>query len=219
MRTLLVMPHMDDEVISCGGLIQHRLAQGAAVHVLCVYGRVYDFGREDAAASEAVDFLQAQKVLGYHHYQLGNGTRMLRGGEPGQIGFFEPLEIVEEILHRLQPDEVVGPSRHDLNQEHRMLSHVLEIALRPVNRGKADRILEFHALDGQLRQPNYFLGLTEPQIRIKSEAMEQYRRERRTGASPRSLENMVAQARVWGAACGLEYAEAYSLIQSLERAF
>lgn len=218
MRTLLVMPHMDDEVISCGGLIQRRLAQGAEVHVLCVYGRVYDFGREDGAASEALDFLEAKKVLGFHHHQLGNGTTLVRGGEPGQVGYFEPLEIVEEILRQLQPDEVVGPSRHDLNQEHRMLSHVLEIALRPVNRGNADRILEFHALDGQLRQPNFFLGLTEQQLQKKSMAIQQYRRERRTGASPRSAENVIAQARVWGAACGQEYAEAYTLIHGLERA-
>ncbi len=218
MRTLLVMPHMDDEVISCGGLIQQRLAQGADVYVLCVYGRVYDFGREDGAASEALDFLEAKKVLGFHHHQLGTGTEMLRGGEPGQVGFFRPLEIVEEILARLQPDEVVGPSRLDLNQEHRVLSHVLEIALRPVNRGNVDRVLEFHALDGQLRQPNYFLCLTEQQLVVKSLAIERYRRERRTGASPRSVENVMAQARVWGAACGQEFAEAYTLIQGRERA-
>ena len=41
-------------------------------------------------------------------------------------------------------------------------------------------------------------------------------REQRTGSSPRAPANVVAQARVWGACCGCEFAEAYTLIHGAE---
>ena len=218
MRTLLVLPHMDDEAISCGGLIQRRLAEGAEVTVLCVYGRVYDFGRLDGSSGEGHDFSAAQKILGYQHAQIGNGKTLLRGGEPQIVGFFPPLELVEQVIARVRPAEIIGPSRQDINQEHRMLADVLEIALRPLNRHGVARVLEFHALDGTLRRPNYYLGLTQRQLDTKIAAIQAYRREQRTGSSPRAPANVAAQARVWGACCGCEFAEAYTLIHGAEPA-
>ena len=205
MKTLLIMPHMDDEAISCGGLIQQRLKAGGDVYVLAVYGRSYDYGREDGTSQEASDFKKVKAILGY---QL-QGSRQLKEGEPGGTGFYKALGTIERTLMNFQPDEVVGPGATDLNQDHRHLSHVMDIAMRPINQGRGIRRLEFIALDGVSQAPDYYIPMSSAMLQLKQDAIAAYSREARTGTSPRSPENITAQARVWGAASGFEFAEAY----------
>src|SRR5690348_3410959 len=114
MRTLIVLPHCDDESISCGGLIQRRL-QEAEVFLFVVYGRVYQYGYvsvNQSAVEEKADFDSACAVLGV---PLCN-TRFLnfKEGEPAQVGYYKVLQHVEEILEKWRPDEVVGPANSDL---------------------------------------------------------------------------------------------------------
>ncbi len=205
MKTLLVMPHLDDEAISCGGLIQQRLRQGWTVRCAFIFGRVYDYGRTDGTMQETDDAIKAQQILGYTQASRAN----LQEGEPGTVGFYKVLEQVEAALEAYQPTEVVGPSSFDMNQDHRHLAHALDIALRPINQGKMIQRLEFLALDGTTQEPNYFIPLTEDMLQLKQDAIAAYSREARGGTSPRSPTNVRAQAQVWGAKCGHELAEAY----------
>jgi LmbE family N-acetylglucosaminyl deacetylase len=207
MNTLVIAAHMDDEAISCGGLLAKRVAAGGKVGVLAVYGRVYDYGRHDGTDEEEVDFFAAKKVLGYRHHWLGE----LREGEPHTVGFYKVLELVEGALASFKPDEVVIPSASDLNQDHRHLNHVCQIALRAINLRSVTRVLEFAALDGRVRASTYYVALKRSELDVKVNAINCYRRERRGLPSPRAPENVEAQARVLGAASGTEFAEAYVL--------
>lgn len=207
MRTLIIAPHMDDEAISCGGLIQQRIKQGWEVKVIYVYGRVYDYGNEDGSAQEHEDFRKSVELLGVHRYS--HPAIPLQEGEPGSSGFYPALQFVEDQMSQWKPHEVVGPSSGDLNQDHRHLSHVIDIALRPINQGNVIRQLEFIALDGTTQAPNYYIPLSGDMLQLKQDAIAAYSREARTGTSPRSPENLLAQARIWGAASGFPFAEAY----------
>lgn len=209
MRTLFVLPHLDDESISCGGLIQNRVKEfgSESVGVMVLFGRVYDYGRDTDDDEEEKDFFAAKRVLGYRHSWLAS----LQEGEPTQVGYYKQLEVVEGGLKAFHPTEVIIPASDDLNQDHRHLHHVCQIALRPYNIGSVRRVLEFIALDGRVRSPNYFVQLTAQELSTKIQAIGTYRREARTGSSPRSPQNVEAQARIWGACIGAEFAEAYRL--------
>jgi LmbE family N-acetylglucosaminyl deacetylase len=209
MKTFVIAPHLDDEAISCGGLIQARIAAGGTVYVLAIYGRKYDYGMEDqraADAAETEDFLHSCAILGCTGCYV-----LLPEGEPHQVGYYKVLFEIERALKGFDPDEVICPAHDDLNQDHRFLHHVVGIALRPVNLGSVSRVLEFFALDGSVRQPNYFVPLTSNQGHTKLDAIAAYRREARGGTSPRAPTNVMAQMQVWGAACGSPLAEAYRL--------
>lgn len=208
MKTLVIVPHLDDEALSCGALIHRRVAaQAGLVMVLAVYGRVYDYGRINHDSEELSDFYEAKKVLGYQYHE----ALMLPEGEPAQVGYYKTLEAVEKALGWFHPDEVVVPSPLDLNQDHRFLSEVMRIALRPANLFDVRRVLEFRAFDSQLSEPNYFVPFQDETMAVKMAAIAKYRREARAGNHPRSPENIDAFHRVCGSKCGAKYAEAYTV--------
>ncbi len=214
MRTLIIAPHADDESISCGGLIQKRLQDGHQVYILVVHGRVYDYGKQSVEMTreeEEDDFRSAKEILGVRLSQCLN----LIEGEPSQLGYYKALQPIEYVMQNFDPHEIIVPGAAHLNQDHRFLSHVLGIALRPVNLRNVNRVLEFLPLDGTVQTPNHFIGITQEQMEHKLEAIAAYRRESRV-SGPRAEQNVMAQAMVWGAMSGHALAEAYRTVFSRE---
>lgn len=215
-RLLVIAPHMDDEALSCGGLILTRLQYSkATVKVLTLSGRVYDYGREseeDSFTREYADYQKALEILGVDNFETLN----LKEGEPAEVGFYSVLESIEKNLKTFNPTEVVIPSASDLNQDHRHYNHVCRIALRPANLGAVSRIMESYSFDSEGGDHNYFISMNRKMLDTKLKAIWQYERERRGGHHPRAVQNMKAHHRVMGARVGVEFAEAYSLIMNKE---
>ena len=214
-KTLIIVAHQDDEALSCGCLIVDRVLRGHEVHVLTVYGRVYDYGRVSVDSSvdeQTVAFDEAKSILGYHHAQTGN----LKEGEPGQVGYYQALELIESSLKGFTPSEIVIPSFHDLNQDHVFLNHACRIALRAGNlpRGPV-RVLEAFAFDRTTTHPNWFLSHSDKTLERKLDAVAAYKTEVRPYPHPRSAIKIRAQHEVWGGMCGTALAEGYKLV--LER--
>ncbi|ATS92320.1 PIG-L family deacetylase [Stenotrophomonas phage vB_SmaS_DLP_5] len=205
MKSLVIVPHMDDEVLSCGGLIQNR----TEVRVLVVYGRHYPelSGQElwDKQAEQIQHFNAACGMLKVESVVFLN----MPEGEPHQVGYYRVLEQLESRLKSFQPEEVVFPGEFDQNQDHVMLNHVGRILMRPGNLGNVKRVLKSIAHDSILTQPTYFVPMNSNQMKNKLNAMRCYEDEVRENPHPRSLDNIEALARVHGSKCGHEFAEGY----------
>ena len=207
MKSLIVVAHMDDEALSCGGLI----ARSEEAHVVVVYGRKYvgesASQNEESLIAERDDFYQSLLTLGCTRCTL----LMLEEGEPHRVGYYAVLEKIEEVLRQTDFDEVVLPSELDMNQDHRMLADVMKIVCRPANLGTVKRVLKSLAHDSKMVTPQYFVPMTQEEMDRKIDAIGCYRREARSKAHPRSPENIVAMARIHGSKCGHEYAEGYEV--------
>lgn len=207
MKTLVVVAHLDDESLSCGGL----LSRCEDPFVLVVYGRKYVgesvSDNERSMSAELNDFLNALKVLDVKNYRWLN----LPEGEPHQTGYYQVLEEVERLLLKHKFDEIVFPSEHDLNQDHRMLSDIMKIVCRPGNLGSVRRVLKSLSHDSMMVSPQYFVPLSKADIDRKLEAVSCYKREARDVPHPRCLENILALARIHGSKCGHEFAEGYEV--------
>jgi LmbE family N-acetylglucosaminyl deacetylase len=216
MKTLVIATHQDDESLSCGCLIYSRVIGGHQVKVLSIYGRVYDYGRQNTDSTfelECSDFRRAQQILGFQTYECHN----LNEGEPSQVGYYKVLEIIEKELKAFEPDEVIVPSFHDLNQDHVFLNHACRIALRAGNLPfKPFRVLEAFAFDRKSTHPNWFLSHSQKAMGIKIEAVNSYRREAREYPHVRSPLKIRAQHEVWGGMAGVGLAEGYNLLMFRE---
>lgn len=214
MRTLVIVPHMDDESISCGALIRKRLCDRGLVYVLTLMGRKYNYGEGEQYENEQVEAFDAAANL------LRSGTsgvlhaehHLFEEGEPGTVGYYALLKEIEGVLARVLPHEVLVPSPDDLNQDHRHVADVCRIALRPANLRDVRRILRWHGVDGPLPNANALLPMDEGQLQRKLRAVSCYDMEMRDGCHPRSIENMIARSRVLGSQVGVEFAEPYTLL-------
>jgi LmbE family N-acetylglucosaminyl deacetylase len=206
---------MDDESINTGALIAKRTRHGEQVRVLVLHGRAYDYGRVSTDKSkntmnqEYVDFATACTTLGVSANDLI--VCNLQEGEPGKVGYYRILEVIERELAEFKPDEVIIPAADDLNQDHRHDHHCCQIALRTCNRKGIQRIMAALAPEGELRQPTHIEVVSSDDVTKKCDAIMAYRNERRDAPHVRSRETIKSMAVVVGAQAGEHYGEGYQI--------
>lgn len=216
-KILVIAPHMDDEVLGCGGTIAKHVARGDEVTVCIVCNRAYhrqynlaDIELEKQAAKKA------QSILGYQELIF-----LDQPDERLYIHLQEALNEVEKVTHTLSPNIVYTCFTGDLHQDHRVVAHISNIVLRPHAVQGARRILAYEVPSGTEAvfsgttisfQPTVFNDI-EKQLNQKIEAMQAYQRESRLFPHPRSPELLKARAYTRGVQGGLIAAEAFMLLR------
>jgi LmbE family N-acetylglucosaminyl deacetylase len=210
MRTAFILPHTDDEALSCGGLIQRLAEAEEEMTFLFVYGRKTTLG--PLQAKEAWDCTKASlNLLGVD--PAGAELCMLPEGEPGETGYYTALENVEDTLDVFKPSRVVIPGPSDLNQDHRFLNEVCKIALRPHVLNDVQQVLEFVGLDiMDAPKVNYGLEVHEGHLKLQEAAMACYPTEVRYAPHPRSAKMLRAQRQYYGSRYAVDFAEPYNVI-------
>ena len=137
--TLVLVAHLDDEALNCGGLIQKRVRQNHVVHVLRLYARKYNYvdATPEMWATQLSYARAAKKVLGYStlmHLDLPEG-------DPQITGYAKTLRQIEQAVANVCPTHYLVPHSLDLNQDHRHLADVCEISLRPAVRATVQNVL------------------------------------------------------------------------------
>ncbi len=153
-KVLCLGAHCDDIEIGCGGTILRWLAEQPALEV---YWVVFSSDRE--RRKEAIRSSDA----------FLRGVRKKKVCVEGfRNGFFpyvgtEIKEYFEDLKTRFSPDIVLTHYRHDLHQDHRLLSELTW------NTFRQHLILEYEIpkYDGDLGQPNLFVHLDEQLCRRK----------------------------------------------------
>lgn len=114
-RVLVLAPHIDDEVIGCGGTaIKHRQAGD---RLWCLYLA----GCTDERVQEAE---RARAIIGFHRLIFwGYQTRTLRDHP-------EAAETLAELLREYRPDLIYVPFFLERHHDHVATNHLLILALR-----------------------------------------------------------------------------------------
>jgi LmbE family N-acetylglucosaminyl deacetylase len=155
LRLLCVGAHSDDIELGCGGTILRLLAERPDVEVQWVV--VGSSGERDAEAlASARQFLAAASKKEIVVENFKNSFFPYRGEAIKQ--FFEELKASGSA-----PDVVFTHYRHDLHQDHRVVSELTW------NTYRNHLILEYEILkyDGDLGSPNFFVHLDEDVCRRK----------------------------------------------------
>lgn len=218
-RVLVISPHMDDEVLGCGGTIARHADQGDVVTVCVVcnraYKREYD---DDAIQAEKQNAFAAKAILGYHELLF-----LDLPDEQLYAHFQALLTSIEPVVQQVCPEVAYLPHAGDLHQDHRTVAHAANIALRSISASFVRRILAYEIPSSTDQvfpgsapafAPNVYLDITN-HLERKLAAMAAYQRESRPFPHPRSPEMQRAHAQRRGAQCGAEAAEAYMLLREL----
>ena len=217
MKVLVIAPHMDDEVLGCGGTIVRHVDVGHHVTVCIVANRAYDhkyipklIDREKASCQKAQEILCYQGLifLDLPDEQLDHS----------QIDIITPLE---KVLSDCKPDSVYIPHRGDLHQDHRAVFEAVRVICRPLSQHcpATLRVFEVPSSTDQVPvksewpfHPNFYVNI-ESSLDRKIKAMECYSEEIRDFPHPRSSKGLRIYAQKRGMEIGMKAAETFIILR------
>ena len=217
MKVLVIAPHMDDEVLGCGGTIARHVESGDNVFVCFIAHRVYNHQFNDERNEvEKKHANRAKEVLNYKESVfLGLNDERL------DACIQDIIIPLEGYIYKIKPDIVYSPFYGDNNQDHRAVFDAVRIVIRP---SAADFVKRFFVyeipssteqsppLNKEAFLPNYYVDVSE-YIDFKIEAFLCYETEKRIYPHPRSEEALKVLAQKRGVEIGFKYAEAFMIMR------
>lgn len=219
-RILIIAPHLDDEVLGCGGSASALAAEGCEVRVMFIAHRVYNHEYcEQQMETELRHMEAARKILG-----IGESVFFDQPDEQLYRYLREIIIRMEEYVQEWKPDTVYSPFYNDNNQDHRTVADAVRVVLRPAAVPFVRRWLMYETpssteqsppYPGQGFQPNVYFSLTEEVMKTKTDALQKYETEQRKYPHARSPEALRALAMKRGIESGRELAEAFMLMRQI----
>jgi LmbE family N-acetylglucosaminyl deacetylase len=218
MKTLIIAPHSDDEILGCGGTIAKYASRGDLVSV-CYVTKAYlpDWSSEYIQRKET-EIKQSNAIIGISkRYDLNYPTVMLDTIPQKDIN-----TSLSEVIAEVCPDCIFIPHRGDLNTDHRIVHDAALVSLRPISH-KYTHILSYETLSetewgpgGSTFDPRYYVNISDT-IEIKIKAMDAFKTELKESPHPRSLEVIRFLARKRGSEIQVNSAEAFMPIRIIEK--
>lgn len=221
MNALIIAPHMDDEVLGCGGTILRHIESGDYVTVCIVANRAYEHKYDQKIIKQEKNSCKkAQKILSYQ-----NLIFLDLPDEKLDHSQIDIITRIEKVVFECKPDIAYIPHRGDLNQDHRAVFEASRVAFRPnaIHQITTLRTYEVPSSTDQVPRtnewpfsPNYFVNI-EHVLEKKLEAMACYLRESKVFPHPRSSEGLEIFAKKRGMEAGIKAAEAFMILRDVWR--
>lgn len=217
MKTLVIAPHPDDEVLGVGGTLLRRKAEGAELAWLIVTGISEANGwRKEQVERRGDEIARVTAVFGFDHvFTLDFPTTQL-----DRIPIGDLVGAISGVFKVFQPDEVFVPHPSDVHTDHRAVFDAAAACTKWFRYPSVKRVLAYETLsetDFGLRtelsfRPNVFVDIA-PFLEEKLRAMDIYASEVAAFPFPRSHDALRALAKVHGASSGYHAAEAFQLLR------
>ena len=221
MRSLVIAPHPDDEVLGCGGTMLRRRSEGDQIAWLIVTKMDHNsiwtdtqIAERDIQISKIKNFFGFEKV-----YQLDYPTSKLE-----QFPLQNIISDFSNVLNEFKPNEVFIPFEGDVHSDHRIVFQAAMSSTKNFRAPYIDRLLSYETLsetdfnlsDESYFRPNYYVNI-ENQLQQKIEAMDIYNSELGKFPFPRSREAIISLARYRGSTSGFVAAEAFRVLKEIQK--
>ena len=217
MKTIVIAPHPDDEVLGVGGTLLRRKAEGAKVAWLIVTAISLQSGwSEEKVKQRADEIKRITELFGFVEvFTLNFPTTQL-----DRVPMSNLVAGISEVFRSFKPEEVFVPHQSDVHTDHRVVFDAAASCTKWFRCPSVKRVLAYETLsetdfglgtDKRFR-PNLFVDV-EPFLDGKLRAMDIYASELGAFPFPRSHEAIRALATLRGAASGFKAAEAFELLR------
>ena len=224
---LCVAAHPDDEILGCGATLAKHVSSGDVVHILIMAeGETSrQSSRDREAIREQLSHLtqcakNASSSIGVSSVKVLS----LPDNRLDSLDLLDLVKLVEEFVYRLKPSIVYTHHSGDVNVDHRLIHHAVVTACRPQPGHPVKSLFSFEVPSStewqvpgtaQSFSPNHFVDISNF-LEAKIKALHFYSSEMRTWPHPRSYTAVEHLARYRGSQVGLEAAEAFSLLRSIQ---
>ena len=220
MKTLVIAPHPDDELLGCGGTLLRRSAEGGTIGWLLMTAITEEAGwQTEKVAQRAREIQRVREGLGVqsqHFFPSGFPT-----AELDQIPMSKLVSRISDVFKQFEPEEVLLPYPGDVHSDHRITFEAACACTKWFRYPSVRRVLVYETpsetdfgidpRDSGFR-PNVFIDISQFEDR-KMKLMAIYESEMGEFPFPRSEKALSALAQVRGSQSGFEAAEACILIR------
>lgn len=220
MKSLVVAPHPDDEVLGVGGTLLRRKTEGAQLGWLIMTRISVEAGWSlDKVLKRQKEITQITELFGFDSvFELSYTTTQL-----DQIPMAELISAVSAVIESFNPNEIFVPHSSDIHSDHRVTFDAVASSAKWFRSPSIKRVLAYETLSetdfglGTNRgfKPNVFMNI-EGHLEGKLRAMSIYSSEVGEFPFPRSNQAIFAQAILRGASSGFKEAEAFELLREID---
>lgn len=217
MKTIVIAPHPDDEVLGVGGTLLRRKAERAKVAWLIVTGISTQFGWEEKKVKRRADEIRrTTELFGFDEvFELNFPTAQL-----DRVPRSDLVAAISGVFRTFEPEEVFVPHPSDVHTDHRIAFDATASCTKWFRHPSVKRVLAYETLSetdyglgtGQGFRPNVYVDI-EPFLNDKLRAVDIYASELGAFPFPRSHEAIRALATLRGAASGFKASEAFELLR------
>jgi LmbE family N-acetylglucosaminyl deacetylase len=217
MKTIVIAPHPDDEVLGVGGTLLRRKSEGVKVAWLVVTGISVESGwSEEKVKARANEIKLVTEFFDFDEvFTLNFPTTQL-----DRIPMSDLVAGISAVFKSFAPEEVFLPHPSDVHTDHRMVYRAAASCTKWFRFPSVKRVLAYETLSetdfglgtDQSFRPNVFVDI-DPFLDDKLLAMDIYVSELGVFPLPRSHDAIRALATLRGAASGFKAAEAFELLR------
>lgn len=217
MKTIVIAPHPDDEVLGVGGTLLRRKAENTKIAWLIVTAVTVQSGwGEEKVKQRADEINRITELFGFDEvFTLNFPTTQLDSAPMSDL-----IAGISDVFRSYEPEEVFVPHPSDVHTDHRIVFDAVASCTKWFRYPSVKRVLAYETLsetdfclgaDPGFR-PTVFVDI-EPFLADKLRAMDIYSSELGAFPFPRSHEAIQALAILRGAASGFKAAEAFELLR------
>ncbi len=219
-KVIIVAPHPDDETLGCGGTICKHKANGDQVFWLIAT----NVDAADGWDGAFVEKRQKEIEEAAHHYDFDGYFKLdFPTTRLDALPYSEMIPPISDVFSKVEPEVVYLPNRSDVHTDHHHVFQAAYSCTKNFRHPFIRRIVMYETLSetdfapplpGNPFVPNVFIDIS-PYFKRKLEAFEIFESEVMKPPFPRSLETVEALARLRGARIGVEFAEAFMLLEEI----
>ncbi len=223
MRSIVVAPHPDDELLGCGGTLLRRVAEGGTVAWLLMTAITEENGwgaeRIEKRASEIDQVRQSLHIAPQHLYSLE-----FPAAELDRLPMSTLVGHISKVFSDFEPDEVFLPHPGDVHSDHRVTFEAASACTKWFRYSSVKRVMTYETLSEtefginpteKAFRPNLFVNISE-QLEAKLSLLKIYQSELGGHPFPRSLEAVRALSLLRGSQMGAQSAEAFQVLREFE---
>ena len=227
-KILIVVAHPDDELLGVGGTVNKLVHSFNATVKVIILGegittrsehRNLDKWKKQLETHRS-NIKDAQKVIGYQELSIYN----FPDNRFDSVALLDIIKVIEKEKEEFNPSIIFTHHGGDVNIDHQRTFEAVITSCRPMKDETVKTIITFETPSGTEWRassdpkhfiPNFFIQIEKKHLLAKIKGMESYEFEKRAYPHPRSPEALEVLAKQRGIMIGCDYAEAFSIIRSI----
>ena len=219
MKTLVIAPHPDDELLGCGGTLLKRVSEGGTIGWMIVTSMNEDDGWPSKLIESRIkEIEEVRNGLGVNStdlYQLGFPAAQL-----DTLPMSHLVGAFSKVFHDFQPEEVLLPHPGDVHSDHRVSFDAAMACTKWFRYPSVKKVMTYETIsetDAMLDsttnfKPTVFIDISKT-IEEKWNLLKVYKSEMQEFPFPRSEETVKSLAKFRGSQSGFKAAEAFCLLR------